>query len=302
MSKVKLNYSGVIFEPESHTYTTPEGKRLSGVTALLSRKIFTNKYAGISKEVLDKAAAKGHMVHEAIEALDTYQMDSELPQVAWYKKIKDDYNLVVLENEYLVSDNSNIASAIDIVFDDLSLADIKTTSKIDMEYLSWQLSVYAYLFELQNPGLKANKLYVIWLPDPRYGSPCLKEIPRKTDEEVKNLIVSDILNIPFVSTPAETKGNNVPVSAKVIAEVCNIEREMKVAKARYDELKAGLLSLMLEYGCKSFSNDLLSISVKDAYEKETFDSKTFKAEHPDLYAMYVKKTNVGESLMLKVKQ
>lgn len=189
-SNIELNKSAVIFNEVDHTYNYL-GSFLSGVTSLLHRTLFADKYNGISQDVLAKAAAYGHNIHEQIELVDTLGVESETPAVKAYMQMKADLNLTTLANEYLVSDEQYIASSIDIVFDDLTLADIKTTSRLDMEYLSWQLSMYAYLFEMQNPGLKVPRLLAIWLPKPQYGKPNIVEVPRKSNDALKVLIAWD---------------------------------------------------------------------------------------------------------------
>lgn len=188
--KIELSQSAVIFNEVDHTYNYL-GSYLSGVTSLLHRTLFADKYNGISAEVLAKAAAYGHNIHEQIELVDTLGVTSETPAVQAYLQMKADLNLTTLANEYLVSDEQYIASSIDIVFDDLTLADVKTTSRLDMEYLSWQLSMYAYLFEMQNPGLKVPRLLAIWLPKPQYGKPNIVEVPRKSNDALKVLLAWD---------------------------------------------------------------------------------------------------------------
>lgn len=188
--KIELKQSAVIFNEVDHTYNYL-GSFLSGVTSLLHRTLFADKYNGISAEVLAKAAAYGHNIHEQIELVDTLGVESQTPAVQAYLQMKADLNLTTLANEYIVSDEQYIASSIDIVFDDLTLADIKTTSRLDIEYLSWQLSMYAYLFELQNPGLKVPRLLAIWLPKPQYGSPNIVEVPRKSKDALKVLLAWD---------------------------------------------------------------------------------------------------------------
>lgn len=188
--KIELSQSSVIFNEVDHTYNYL-GSFLSGVTSLLHRTLFADKYNGISAEVLAKAAAYGHNIHEQIELVDTLGVTSETPAVQAYLQMKQELNLTTLANEYLVSDEQYIASSIDIVFDDLTLADVKTTSRLDMEYLSWQLSMYAYLFEMQNPGLKVPRLLAIWLPKPQYGKPNIVEVPRKSNDALKVLLAWD---------------------------------------------------------------------------------------------------------------
>lgn len=188
--KIQLKQSPVIFNEVDHTYNYL-GSSLSGVTSLLHRTLFANKYSCISQAVLAKAAEYGHNIHEQIELVDTLGVESTTPAVLAYLQMKADLGLTTLANEYLVSDESYIASSIDIIFDDLTLADIKTTSRLDMEYLSWQLSIYAYLFEMQNPGLKVPRLLAIWLPKPQYGKPNIIEVPRKSNDAIKVLIAWD---------------------------------------------------------------------------------------------------------------
>lgn len=186
-SPTELVKSQVVFNELEHTYTL-NGRVLSGVTSMLSRTLFKDKYKGISKEVLAKAADYGHNIHEQIELVDTLGVTSDTPAVKDYLRIKEELGVKTLASEYLVSDEDMIASSIDTIFDDLSLVDIKTTSKLDMEYLSWQLSIYAYLFERQNPTLKAKRLMAIWLPKPRYGRSMCVEVPRKPKEAISVLL------------------------------------------------------------------------------------------------------------------
>jgi hypothetical protein len=68
-----------------------------------------------------------------------------------------------------------------IIDGDMSLVDIKTTYKLDREYLSWQLSFY----ELAT-GKQFEKLYCIWLPK-RKGAE-LVEIERKSKEDIMKLL------------------------------------------------------------------------------------------------------------------
>lgn len=296
----ELIQSSVVFDSEGHTYRTPEGKVLSGVTTLLSRQIFKDKYSGISPAVLQKAADHGHAVHEAIECYDTFGVGSDLPELKWYLALKTQLGIATLANEYLVSDNAHVASSIDIVFEDGTLADIKTTSKLDREYLSWQLSTYAYLFELQNPGVKAGRLMAIWLPNPRYGKPALVEVPRIGADEIALLIEADSQGLEYTPSLVKTTETSITVPENLIEEVCRIETEMKSAKARFEELRAGLQALMEENGCKKFTSPALTLTYRDAYQREDFDKGALKEQYPEIYTQFIRQTTVKPSLTIKV--
>ena len=294
---MKLNESSVCFNQEAHTYTL-DGKELSGVTSLLDRQIFKNKYTGVNETVLNKAANRGSLIHKTIELVDGLGIESDLAEVQAYIDLKKQHGLNTHANEYLVSDNDHVASSIDIVFDDCSLADIKTTSHLDRDYVSWQLSIYAYLFELQNPGLKANKLYAIWLPQKRYGKPALVEVERKSTELVQELIECDKRGEEFM-LPDTQSSQELQVSADVIDEVANISRQMKEMKARYEELQQGLLELMKQSNVKSFKCDRLSLSYKEPSTRKSIDSKLLESKYPQIYEECLKESIVKESITIK---
>lgn len=194
--KMKLAKSGVVFNEIEHTYTYL-GSRLTGVTSLLSRTIFRDKYSGIPKEVLAKAADYGHNIHEQIEIVDSMGVTSDTPAVQDYLRIRQENGLIPIANEHLISDEEYMASSIDVIYGVegsdvyVDITDVKTTSKLDMEYLSWQLSIYAYLFERQNPHLRVRRLLAMWLPKPQYGRSALVEVLRKSKEAIDVLIKWD---------------------------------------------------------------------------------------------------------------
>lgn len=194
--KMKLAKSGVVFNEIEHTYTYL-GSRLTGVTSLLSRTIFRDKYSGIPKEVLAKAADYGHNIHEQIEMVDSMGVTSDTPAVQDYLRIRQENGLIPIANEHLISDEEYMASSIDVIYGVegsdvyVDITDVKTTSKLDMEYLSWQLSIYAYLFERQNPHLRVRRLLAMWLPKPQYGRSALVEVLRKSKEAIDVLIKWD---------------------------------------------------------------------------------------------------------------
>lgn len=293
-----LNQSSVVFNQYEHTYTL-NGKTLSGVTSLLNRQLFKDKYTGISEEMLAKAAERGSLIHETIEVVDSLGVESDMEEVIAYLNIKKANNLHTLENEYLVSDNEHIASSIDIVFDDYSLADIKTTSKLDKEYVSWQLSIYAYLFELQNPTLKAGRLYAIWLPRKHYGIPALVEVDRVPSETVMELIECDKRGEQFVM-PIMAKSPQLQIAQDVVDEVVTITRQMKEMKARYEELQQGLLHVMKQNSVKTFKSGGLTLIYKEPSKRKSLDTKTLESKYPDIYNELIKESEIKESLTIKI--
>ena len=300
----KLKKSPVVFDEINHTYTL-NCKSLSGVTSLLSRQMFADKYNDIPDEVLQRAAEYGSNVHERIELSDVLGGGDTDDIVALYRKIKAENDLTTLANEYLVSDEDYIASSIDIVFegDDetyVDITDIKTTSKLDREYLSWQLSIYAYLFELQNPGIKVRNLYALWFPKPQYGTPALVMIQRIPTEIILELIETDKRGEKYSPPLIEVTETSLAIPTKAIDEVVNTINQLKKLEAKKAELQAGLLAKMNEAGIQSWKCDRLSLSLKRSSTRESVDSAILKEKYPDIYNECVKRSSVKESLNIKI--
>lgn len=292
-----LNKSQVIFNEIDHTYFL-DGLQLSGVTSLLHRQLFRDKYNGIDSEILKKAAEYGSRIHQLIELHDSLGVENDNDTIKFYEDTKQRNGLKTLVNEYLVSDNRHIASSIDIVFDDFSLCDIKTTSSLDREYVSWQLSVYAYLFEMQNPELKCNRLYALWLPKLRYGKPALVEVERKPNEWIEALIEADRKGEQY-ALPAAATTEALIVSPDVVDEIIAIDMQAKELADRRKQLQQGLLELMKVNNVKSFKTDGLQLIYKAPSTRISVDTKRLQERYPDIYTECLVEAQVKESLTIK---
>lgn len=297
---IKLNQSGVVFTPEDHRYFL-KGRELSGITGLIKTQLFKDKYKDIPQFVLDRAAERGTMIHESIELLDGGFAPAELtPELENYKRIKAENGLSTVENEYIVTDGEHFASGIDLVLsdkeDNIVLADIKTTSVLDKEYVMWQLSIYAYFFELQNPGLKVGKLYALWL---RGDKSEFAEVQRIDVDIIKDLLQCEVDGRQFVNPLAKA-------DPKVPAEIKNAEMavytlitQIKELDAKKKELSKGLLKLMQDNDVKSYKGKYITLSRKAAYTKKSIDSKKLEDEYPEIYTACIKETNYPETLQIK---
>lgn len=83
--------------------------------------------------------------------------------------------------------------------------------------------------------------------------------------------------------------------------IVTIENEIKKLKELQDNYKEELLNAMEQNNIIKLETDELTITYVAPTDRETFDSKTFKADHQDLYDEYVKMSSVKSSVRLKVK-
>ena len=297
---IELQESGVNFDAEAHRYFL-NGNELSGITGILHKHIFPDQYKDIPQFVLDRAAERGTMIHESIELLDAGFAPAEsTPELESYKCIKAENGLSTVANEYLVTDKEHFASGIDLVLsdkeDNIILVDIKTTSVLNKEYVSWQLSIYAYFFELQNPDLKVSKLYALWL---RGDKSEFAEVERIDTAIVKDLLQCEVEGRKFINPLAKA-------DAKVPAEIKNAEMavytlvtQIKELTEKKKQLSDGLLKLMQDNDVKSFKGEHITLSRKAASTREDIDKKKLKEEYPEVYAACVKTTNISESLQIR---
>lgn len=296
----------VEFNELNHTYTNESGKQLSGVTALLKRQLFADKYSGVSDEVLAKAAERGNLIHRQIEMHETFgggALESS-PELETYVRLRDEWGFKIIATEFLVSDDENVASAIDLVFDKDDLVwlwDTKTTSSLDKEYLGWQLSIYKYLFLLKNPKAKVGGLGVCWLPKPQYGTPKMMLIEEKPMEWVKDLIETDARGEKWTNPEAALLAEKeqslvVPQElTKAIADILKAEKQAKETKER-------LRMLMVEHGIQKWECDEFKASIGQSSESVGFDKDRFEKDHPDLYKEYNNKKTVRKgSFTIKLK-
>lgn len=294
---IQLIDSQVAFNQEEHMYSL-NGMTLKGITGMIKSQLFPDMYKDIPQYILDKAAERGTMVHESIELFDAgFEPKVTIPELESYKRIKRENELTTLANEYIVTDREHFASAIDLVLckdDDVILADIKTTYTLNKEYVRWQLSIYAYLFELQNPKLKVSKLYALWLRDDKSE---FAEVKRVEFDTIKDLLQCEVEGRKFNTI---SMADNMPSEIKQAEKVIyTLVQRIKELNAQKDKLSKGLLKLMQDNDVKTYKGEYITLSRKAASTREDVDKKKLKEEYPEVYAACMKITNISESLQIR---
>ena len=176
---------------ELHLYLV-NGVITPSVTQLLQKK-FPNKYTGIPARILEEKCKFGNSVHEFIEmvsrgetpSLDNYPIHERLC-CEQFLKLQKNHSIHSLRNEMLIHYKDKYCGRLDLIalIDDMyCLCDVKTTAKLDEEYLKYQLGLYYYA--LKEMGfvdiVDFDKFIAIWLPKKELGK--LIEISKLTQEE-----------------------------------------------------------------------------------------------------------------------
>lgn len=319
---IPLMTSPVAFAEETHEYNL-NGKNLSGITSLLSRQLFRDKYDGIPQRVLDEAARRGTIVHELCQFEDESGLPAEYENNAFaaaahrYTQLREQAGFTPVETEYLVSDLEHVASRIDCVWRDNNsyiLCDIKTTQKYDELYLRWQLSIYAYLFERQNLGADVSALYAAWLPlhgeDFNPDEAQLIPVARIPDEEVQRLLAADAAGEQYQAPEGLAPTSEVIVRDEWLPEIkpdamevyINAVQMLRESEQVKKDIEECLRESMSRHGIKSWDTGAFKVSYIAPSESTTFDAKAFAADHPDLYEQYLtKKTTRKDSVKVTIR-
>lgn len=294
MKATDLTTSPIVFDPEAHEYLLIgedfTSTAYSGVTSILSQVLFPSKYKDVDEDVLERAAARGTRIHELCQDTDTRPTDRRegdeqyAPEVTNYELLKVANDIEMIANEYLVSrDDWGIASQIDCVDSEGNLYDIKTTYRLDTEYVSWQLSFYAEMYEAQNPSHKAGKLYAIWLR----GAECkLVEVPRKTPAQIQQVI--DAWQADETLTTAD--GDDIDRLVAIEEQIAILKDSLSELETKRLQALEPIKARMDDDGVKSVDNPRIKITLVADSTSTRFDSKRFKADHSDLFKEYSTET------------
>lgn len=266
---------------------------------------------------------------------ETWDVTEELDA---YIRHKDLGGFKSLANELTVSDEKKYASQIDNVWmyektGGIWLVDTKTNNiklyplcgyfdpnhftdreEALKEYLSWQLSIYAELFEAENPGMKVEGLACNWL---RKDAAAFWIIDRKPAELVKELLSTDYVfgdhgptyfhhdqSVFGIGAKSDKTYEEIApiIAPEEIDNFATLLRKYKEAETELKEAKSRLQDKMKKHGIKSYDFGLFSATIAADSETTTFDTKRFKSENADLYSQYITKKPKKGGFTVKLKE
>ena len=277
MKKIKLPANQcVTFDAEAHTYTLYDGKVLSGITSIIHEYLFPDMYSGVASSIMEAARERGHAVHDELERLFHGEPNELLvqPETHEYIRLRDEYKLKQIAAEYLVSDNENIATCIDSVLqtkNGIALVDYKTTSVLYEEYLQWQLSIEACLFEMQTK-IPVTDLYAIHLPKGKEAK--LVSIPRLPAKHIVDLLEAFKSEAESFENPLHTMSDD---ANQLLTQYREAERELVDLRAavKYNEdiqaaIKAKFKEMMDAESASKWERDDVVISRGKDIVRKTF--------------------------------
>ncbi len=311
MKENNLIKSPVVFDEEKHIYTLGD-KQLSGITSIIKRLLFPDMYANVSQTVLNKAAERGTRIHNLIQLWTMGILSNE--DIAELQPFLDAFHAAELdgwESEYLVSDNESVASSIDLVCLDkdgnIILCDIKTTSVLHIEYLRWQLSIYAYLFERQNPELKVHGLKAIHICK---GKCDIVDIERLNDNQVDDLLTAYRNGATTFANPLHAIPAELDKLLEAYAENDEFLSYIKMVNDQYDkrkkELQAAIGDVLKKQNMSTIETPIAKVTIGKDSVTPKFDYKSFVEsdlykQQPEAYEPFVKMTTTAGRITITLR-
>lgn len=299
----RKNKDVVEYLEDQHIYVV-NGEIVPSVTRIVDYAM-GNEYKDVPKHILKASAEYGTNVHEAIEKyVSTKEISEEYAQqVEAYKQLAKKHMLLVKDMEQIVHYQTMYAGRYDICDEFGTIWDIKTTSSLHTESLSWQLSLYylAKYGEIKEHG------YAIWLP--KKGEPQVVQIQTKPLDEVLKLLddyKNGVERTPNKLDVATVNRINEIITAEDIELFRKLDALETAVKERKEIINLQVIDYFKKNNIKSFKSDdgSLSITYVEPTTRTSLDTKKVEALFNKTginIKNYQKVSNVKESIRISVK-
>lgn len=256
------------FNETNHTYTF-DGKVLISTTQLMRKHNLSPNYDMVNPEVLQAKAKKGTLIHKEIENFIKENQLGFTDELYEFQKYVKAHNLTSIKSETMVC-NDIVAGTIDLMFIENErpiIADIKTTSVVHKEAVSWQLSIYRYLYLSYVDGnivpveeSEYNDVVGQVFHFNKEGELNVEEIPLKPYSDIERLFNCERLGMQFTLEidEAENSLQNVVHLEKIINE---LNEKVEFAKKQQEEFKKTLMEAMKERKLNTFEKDGVKITL-----------------------------------------
>ena len=295
-----MYFGNISLDKENHIYLDKDNNVIPSCSEII-RNYLGDKFAGVNKEVMKKAQDFGNIIHQQVE---DYVVNG-IPFTEKHKQLKD---FVKLQKKFKIKADMcevsmygttefGVFGATLDMLDTIShiLYDIKTNYVLDIEYVTIQLSIYAFV--LRQFGIQVDKAMIIHLPSDKSPKTAnVYEIKLLSDDEV-----TDIIRRYFEGVPKE-QATLVCLDETKIVKIHNILKDMKMLKEQHDLFEEELKNEMAERGILSIENEFFKVSYSPPTTRSGFDQTKFKKEQPKLYEQYKSTSSVKDRIRITLRE
>ena len=297
------------FDEATHTYTR-NGSIYTSVTTLLKNYGLSANYTGIPKDVLSKAASRGHATHKALEnyiKLGTKDPnDIDLCNFEKYVVARSIDLTLAKSEEIIYDDQYLLAGTVDFQYtdnDEEVIADFKTTAQIHWESVAWQLSIYNFMKckgDVIKYYLKHLKVFHMY-----NGKLTVREVPTIEYDEIVKLLTANLNNQPYIYAPdlSGIMSSSEGIMLKTILDdIEQCEILLKDLTKKKEEMTSKLTERMINANKHSVDVEGLRLIYSDTSVRKSLDAAKVK-QFCDLYNIDVnnlyKTTVVNSRLTVK---
>ena len=252
------------FDETTHTYTN-DGKVLISVTQLMKKHHLSPSYDFVNPEILERSAKRGTLIHKEIENYIKEGLLGFTDELDEFMKVYPKGNAWRSETQVY---NDIVAGTIDLLYmenDTPYIADIKTTSVIHKEAVSWQLSIYLYLYLNENGASEENEKQYNETLGACYhfkkdSTLEIVHIPLKSYEDVERLIDCERKGIEFKYEldDVETELDRLVTLEQVIND---LNAQVEEAKKKQEEFRSALIKAIKDRNLTKFEKDNVTITL-----------------------------------------
>lgn len=286
----------ITFDEKKHEYTAPTGQVIPSVTQILG-KVYGTGLENAPSYFVERAAEKGTAIHKSIEAYlkdgtQSYLLEFE----TWLKWFS--FSCEALGNYecekiiFATTPYGSFAGTLDLLANSI-VYDWKTCKTATRQQRDkWQKQLSFYIYALKQAGYKVSDT---------------AEVVHLTDkvEEIKLNYLGDDFVEETMKLYAEGKQPEAQelqtISSKEIQTLEDVLLQMKALELVIDEYRQKALEEMARRGILNIQIGKVKMTYVPGTIRQTFDSKAFKADEPELYEQYIKNTEVKPSLRITVK-
>lgn len=321
---ITLKESGVTFCEFDHTYVDANGNSLNGITGMISSQLFPDMYStpkGYTEDewnaIITAKAQWGTERHHEMEqffneimidglsAVDADIVDCFTSDMTDFRKRFDCIGTAsAVATEYNVRIGETHCSNIDLVMAvgerKVVLIDYKTYYKFDKQhkdYATWQLSLYKLGFEQLNPDIEVVGIAVYHFnKQGEHGFYYFNHIDK---DECIDLVYSEESGLQYESTKLIHVGETDMLPQENLDKIAKFLELKKQVEAMQKQLSAMALEFLKQGNV--IDNDKFCVSYVKPSKRKSLDTKGLQEKYPEIYAEFIKESEVGESVKFKLK-
>ena len=307
------------FNEKDHIYSLNGEIASISITELLHKHGLAPNYEGIPKSVLKASAKTGKEYHKEFEEITgDVKVAPKTENGKLYKEwLFNNVDFAFAEKMVGIELNGwTLCGTADLVAfkgKKMIIADHKTTSSFQKEYVSWQVSIIDYLIRHNETGVfnddknklninqyyeneQPSDLYCLWYNN---GELKVKELQRVSDSEIERLFECERKG--EIYSRKELVVDDDLMQEFLVAEktLIDIQKQYEIATANAKEIREKLKDIMEKQGIIKWETpNGIKATYIPATERMGIDKTLLKKEFPKAYETCLKPTKVASQIRI----